>query len=191
MQQEIWKDIENTNGIYQVSNFGNVRSVDRYVSTGGNPFFVKGRMLKKSLTTAGYPRVQMWVNGKKYIKTIHRLVALAFIPNPENKPCINHIDGNKLNYSIDNLEWCTQRDNIIHAIRTGLNSVDNMLKAAHKNKGWEKAAESVKKKVICDDGTIYNSLKECAKAIGTSPEYLSRCINHKGGLYKGHVYRFY
>jgi hypothetical protein len=102
---EIWKNIVGYEN-YQISNLLNVRNSN-------------GLILKISLNS-NYYRFGLSKNNKlKYIR-LHRLVAIAFIPNPENLPCINHIDGNKLNNNIDNLEWCTYRHNQLHAYRTGL-----------------------------------------------------------------------
>jgi len=78
------------------------------------------RYLKRHMSLQGYPRVAVKCNGRKATLLVHRLVAIAYIPNPENKPCVNHIDGNKANFSISNLEWCTYRENTQHAIETGL-----------------------------------------------------------------------
>ncbi len=80
----------------------------------------KGTYRKIRLDKDGYPTVGLWENGKRYDYHLHRLLALCFIPNPDNLPCINHIDGDKSNYSLTNLEWCTYRHNAKHAMRTGL-----------------------------------------------------------------------
>lgn len=92
---EVWKDIDGYDGMYKVSNLGNVYS--KYVN----------RNLKHGKTKDGYPYVMLRNNGKQKCNLIHRLVAQAFIPNPDNLPCVNHKDENTENYSIDNLEWCT------------------------------------------------------------------------------------
>ena len=76
--------------------------------------------MKPSLTTTGYYKVDLRKDGKRKSMKAHRLVAMAFIPNPEDKPHINHIDGNPLNNNVENLEWCTPRENVIHALETGL-----------------------------------------------------------------------
>lgn len=116
-----WKPIRGFEFYYEVSNFGQVRSLPRVVDhpTKGK-FRLKGRTLKISLRS-GYPIVTLTVCAKRTCFKVHRLVALAFVPNPENMPIINHKDGNKQNNYWKNLEWSTHKLNIQHAERTGLN----------------------------------------------------------------------
>ena len=124
---EIWKDIEGYEGLYQVSNLGRVRSLNR-ITNGkfGNRSLClrKGRILKPRKISL-YTGVYLSKNGHVKNYTIHRLVAQAFIPNPQNKLEVNHIDGNKLNNKVDNLEWATRSENEQHAYRTGLNKIRN------------------------------------------------------------------
>lgn len=113
---EIFKDIEGYKGVYQVSNLGNVKSLSR-MCTKTQP--VNEKILKGGVTARGYKYVNLTKNLKYKSKTVHRLVGIAFILNPENKPCINHKDFNKLNNHIDNLEWCTYKENTRHMIENG------------------------------------------------------------------------
>ena len=108
--QEIWKDIKGYKGIYQVSNLGNVKSLPRKT----NNQYYKGLYLKQYIYK-GYLRLQLTKHSKSKWFLVHRLVAEAFIPNPKNKPQVNHIDGNKLNNKVDNLEWVTPSENQIHS----------------------------------------------------------------------------
>lgn len=101
--QEIWKDIKGYEGKYQVSNYGRVKSLN-YRNTG------KEQLMKPTLQTNGYLYFSLCKPNKKFL--IHRLVAEAFIPNPNNLPCVNHKDEDKTNNHVDNLEWCTHLYNI-------------------------------------------------------------------------------
>ncbi|MCT4321825.1 HNH endonuclease [Elizabethkingia anophelis] len=96
--------------------------MDRYVKNSvGNGFrFIRGKKLKASIGTHGYKTISLKVNDKWTNKCIHRILAECFIPNPENKACVNHIDGNKFNNNLINLEWATFAENTQHAFRTGL-----------------------------------------------------------------------
>lgn len=105
---ENWKDIHGYENLYQVSDLGRVKSVKR------------NKILKNSKSSCGYYVIELYCNGKNKMFRINRLVAQAFIPNPENKTFVNHIDGNKLNNHVDNLEWCTAKENMIHASKTKL-----------------------------------------------------------------------
>ena len=111
---ELWLPITGYDGQYEISNFGNVRS-----KKSGHFKNKSKRILNKQ-----YYATTLHINGFRKTFKIHRLVAMAFIPNPKNKPQVNHIDGNKLNNHANNLEWCTAKENMIHALKNGLlNSV--------------------------------------------------------------------
>ena len=114
---EIWKDIEGYEGLYQVSNLGRVKSIYGWC---GNRFVKRTKILKLKINNKGYTKVYLYKNKKSKMFFVHRLVAMAFVPNPNNLPQVNHKDGNKLNNSIGNLEWCTCSENIKHAYKTGL-----------------------------------------------------------------------
>ena len=117
---EIWKDIKGYEGLYQVSNLGRVKRLEhkRY----DRNQILKERIIKTTYPKNGwYPYLSLCRNGIYKNHNIHRLVAEAFIPNPNKYPIINHIDGNKQNNSLDNLEWCTFSHNNREACRLGLN----------------------------------------------------------------------
>lgn len=158
--EEIWKIIENSGGKYEVSNLGHVRSTLKKIN-------------KKPSINKGYHKVGIIENNCKKERFIHRLVAKAFIPNPENKPEVNHINGDKSNNTISNLEWVTPKENMAHSRLTGL------------NKGHKKTLPSISKKVLCvDTGKIYKSAGQAGKELG-----VNRCaICHqiaRGGKCKG------
>lgn len=107
--EETWKDIPGYEGMYQVSNQGNVRSLNW-----GNRGYVRNLYLKKH--NRGYRHVELAKDGKRKAFTVHRLVATAFIPNPNNYPTINHLDEDKTNNCVENLEWCTASHNVQYSI---------------------------------------------------------------------------
>jgi len=119
---EVWKDITGFEGFYMVSNTGKVKSLDRWiVNSKGSLRFFKGCNIPPKLNRVGYLRCPISKEGRCYFKILSRLVAMAFIPNPENKPEVNHKDGNKLNNKASNLEWSTVSENRKHAWDLGLN----------------------------------------------------------------------
>jgi NUMOD4 motif. len=120
--QEIWKDVVGYEGFYKVSDQGNVKSCDRYVSArGGSIAFRKGRILKQMTKQTGYKAVSLsrGTDDKKQF-LVHRLVAAAFLINPFNKPLVNHLNAKKVDNRLVNLEYCTAKENGLHASKMGL-----------------------------------------------------------------------
>ena len=143
--KEIWKDIKNYEGLYQISNLGRVKSLKRYVNHSGNSKrVVNEKILKPVIDNTKYFVVSLWKDNKHTRPHIHRLVAETFISNLENKPHINHIDGNKLNNSVNNLEWCTPKENIIHAYKIGLNKNNRIVNQYDLNGNFIKTWNNIK-----------------------------------------------
>lgn len=145
MQNEQWKDIEGYEGFYQISNFGRVRRL-------ADVFPYKQHFLKAIPNRDGYLYVCLSIKSKHKVKTIHRLVAQSFIPNSDNKPCVNHIDGNKTNNIAENLEWCTYSENTTHAYKTRLINLStdkfiesNRAKSKARRKCTEEQVKEIKK----------------------------------------------
>lgn len=115
--EEIWKDIKGYEGLYQVSNTGKVKSLERKVKHWQGGYLTKKEIVLKSSISKGYLVISLYKNGIQIRKYIHRLVAEAFIPNPDNLPQINHIDENKMNNCVENLEWCTAEFNVNYGTR--------------------------------------------------------------------------
>jgi hypothetical protein len=117
---EIWKDIEGYEGLYQVSNLGRVISLERKEKSGKLFRKRNQKILKLESDKRGYQRILLYKNNvtKKYL--VHRLVCLSFLKNHENKKQINHINGVKYDNRLENLEWCNQSENQIHAYKKGL-----------------------------------------------------------------------
>lgn len=136
--EEIWKDIKGYEGHYQVSNFGRVKSVERYKDNHGTKQLVKEHILKQSENQkGGYLKVDLWKDGKSKTLYTHRLVAQAFIENPLNKTTVNHINGNHKDNHVSNLEWATPSEQNEHIYKMGLKSqesIDKAVKAMHEAK---------------------------------------------------------
>jgi len=113
---EIWETIEGFNGAYQVSNFGNIKSLSRLIKCKGGAFRkTKEHVLEPVIDRKGYCRIGLHEGGNMDVFMVHRIVAKYFIPNPENKPQVNHINGNPSDNHISNLEWATAKENMRHA----------------------------------------------------------------------------
>jgi NUMOD4 motif/HNH endonuclease len=175
---EIWKDIEGYEKFYEVSNLGRVRSFDRLVKT-ENPNIahpsvrtVHSQILAPS-NRAGYPRLCLCKEGQKKYFYVHRLVATAFIPNPENKPQVNHINGIKANNNVENLEWLTARDNQIHAYKTGLNISPRSVDRCNAKLS---PATIHRAKTLREIGYVY---KKIAELVGVSYTTIHLALNGK------------
>ena len=113
---EEWRDVIGYEGLYEVSNYGRVRSVSRWVSNNTAKRYVKGRILKDCFHRYGYRDVCLSKNNQHKLYKVHRIVACAFIKNILLKPYINHKNGITNDNRLDNLEWCTQKENVLHGI---------------------------------------------------------------------------
>lgn len=166
---EIWRDVVGYEKYYQVSNKGEVRSLDRLTNNINGHFIKKGRMLKQAVNRSGYKFVMLTDrNGIAKNCKVHRLVAIAFMDNPFNKKTVNHKDGNKTNNCTDNLEWATYSENMQHAVDIGLKN-DHF-----KNK------KVVKLTLDNEVVEIYESLKQAAEKNGINSKTISKvCTGYK------------
>ena len=122
MKEEIWKDIEGYEGYYQISNTGRVKSLERdiFSATTGEKINHRYEHIKAPVNnTDGYPSIKLCVNGVNKTIAIHRLVAQAFVPNPDGKLEVNHIDMDRTNNNSDNLEWVSHEENVAHSVKYG------------------------------------------------------------------------
>lgn len=120
MNDEIWKPIAGYEGLYEISSYGRIFSLPKTrKGRGGFPVTKPARMMKPKKASNGYQMITLWKEGKRTNKTTHRLVAEAFLPNPCNHPQVNHLDSDRFNPRLDNLEWCDRSSNHEHAMRAG------------------------------------------------------------------------
>lgn len=155
--QEEWRDVVGFEGLYQVSNLGRVKSCER-VTSNGRP--INEHLLKGTGTGTDYRSVSLWKNNYWNNKLIHRLVAEAFLPNPDNLPEVNHKDSNPKNNRLDNLEWVSSKENTSHRIA----NKDNEFK--------------YRKSVLClESGEIFTSLTAAGRSVAASTQQVIDSIN--------------
>lgn len=171
---EIWKDVESYKGYYQVSNLGNVRSLTRsFTRSDGKVKTFQGKLLTTKAEPSGYKHVNLSKHGKAHSVRIHRLVAYAFIENPNNYPCINHKDENKQNNTVDNLEWCTYQYNLTYN--------DKQLKRATKVDRYAKDGAYI---------NTYISLTEAQRDTGADQRNIGACCRGKIKSCGGYVWKY-
>ena len=166
ISEEIWKPIPNYDGYYEASNIGRIRSVARIGKRGKGLGIYPSVILKPSLGEWGYEQVSLRKEGKKRTMRVNRLVAQTFIPNPDNLPQVNHIDGVKTNNRVDNLEWCNSSQNMIHCFSNGLSDWNTRIR-------------------IVETGEVFNSISECARSIGGHISLIDACLNGRRKTHKG------
>ena len=181
MENEIWKDVVGYEGIYEVSNLGKVKSVERDIKIHINGKLVihhQKEVIMNQVNANGYFHTNLRDGKTRRMKLIHRLVAEAFIPNPENKETINHINGIKTDNRVENLEWATRSENTLHAIRTGLISVNSLKERAYKGRIKRRRTILVYK----DDNFIgeYSCIKETAQALCIYTSNIHRALQGNG-----------
>lgn len=181
--KELWKDIKGYEGLYQVSNLGNVLSVGRKINTGRNGYrFSLDKILKQYNGKNGYSYVILYnKNGAKTLR-VHRLVAETFISNPENKSQINHKNENKKDNWVENLEWVTAKENCNYGSRN-IRILHKMRPNNIKNFG---------QKVLCVElGIVFDSIKSASRFCGRENiSEICACLNHKNGLKTAYGYHW-
>lgn len=164
--EEIWKDIEEYEGRYKISNLGNVYT------------HVSNKYMTPNQCRIGYLRVNLRNSqGVCKSRAVHRLVAQAFIPNPENKPEVNHIDEDKTNNNVNNLEWMTRKENINHGTRT---------ERMRKTQSIPIIATNLK----TGESTDFNSGKECARELGLHTSNLTEVLKGRGKTLRGYTFKY-
>lgn len=181
--KEVWKPVVGFEGLYEVSNTGKVKKGDRIKLT--------------RVDKGGYETVCLFDHCKQKHMKVHRVVAMTFIPNPKNKRTVNHIDGNKLNNNVENLEWATHSENIIHANKMGLRVVtEAQRKAASINGKKTCALNRIKTPVEAynhpfdESEHCFESAHEAARFVNGSPSPIVACCKGKKKTYKGYMWRY-
>lgn len=186
--EEIWKKIPN-HEYYEVSNLGSVRSIDRVViEKSGKKRLCKGRILKLRDNGQGYKKLvyKDALSGEEYV---HRLVARLFIPNPMNKPCVNHIDNNPSNNSVKNLEWVTKQENTNWMIKQG-RAVRTKTWLDRLNKSLSKVYKPVKATELKSGNTLFFSHINAVKELGFSSSCVCSCCKGNYKQYKGYKWEY-
>ncbi|WZP34602.1 HNH endonuclease [Enterococcus phage vB_Efs19_KEN07] len=167
---EKYVDIPNYEGLYMVSNLGNVYS------------YKSDKVMKQHIKRNGYKQICLYKNGKKQQKLVHRLVALAFIPNKGNKETVNHIDENKENNIVSNLEWATMKEQNNHGTR--LERVGKSISKAQLNR------QDVSKPIQCSNGEIYKSINECSRLLNIDNSCIVKVLKGKRTHAKGFSFKY-
>ena len=169
---EEWKDIS-INPNYSVSNTGKIRKNGCSKD-------------KQPRDNDGYLVVDLYEEGKRKTARVHRLVAEEFVPNPYNKPVVNHIDGDKYNNNASNLEWVTSKENSKHAWENGLAKPSYGMSGKKNPNGGRKG----KPFQIIETGEIFNTLKECEEAIDGNNRHINDCLKGRQKTHRGYTFRY-
>lgn len=167
---EIWMDVTGFEGEFAVSNYGRVKSLERYVKNGNGRRIVRERIRVQGKHPQGYLTIAYKVDSPPLL--VHRVVALHFIPNPDKKAFVNHKDGNKQNNRVDNLEWATRQENEDHAYETGLKN------STGSNNSMAKLNED-KVRMIRTLSKTGASIKDLASEYGVHRVTIGRIINNR------------
>jgi len=182
--EEIWKDIPNYEGLYQASNLGRIKSLERFNYKGHHNL---ERILKQTKCKNGYYYVALCKDKKVKSIPVHRLIAITFLDNSNNLPCINHIDGNKSNNKISNLEFCTYSHNNKEAYKLGLKPSLKLrqnyysIKKSKKVNQYDKEHNFIKQ---------WDSINEIVRALKVNRQNVSACCNKKITSSYGYIFEF-
>lgn len=170
------ESIKDYEGIYEISNYGRVKSLSRLIKNSNNRI-TKEKILKATYDKDKYLSIGLSKEGKTKTFKVHRLVAEAFIPNKENKRTVNHINGNKEDNRVDNLEWSTDREQMVHCKEV---------------LGWNPhhTKNRKRRKIMRSDGKIYNSIKEAGIENNLFPSNITMCCQGKVKTIGGYSWEY-
>ncbi len=187
LPNEEWRNIKDFEGLYQISNYGRVKSLERYRKLYSKLIYVPEIIRKNGYDKDGYQILPLNNNSKKYIRKIHRLVAEAFIPNPENKKCVNHKDCNRWNNNVNNLEWCTCKENVLYCKK--------MMHSYHPTRNRFRGDNPLSKKVVQLDRDenvikIWDCSEDIADFLHVNRRTIGKCCRGEQKTVKGFILKY-
>lgn len=186
MTEEVWRDIKDYEGLYQISSLGRVRSLDRFDSIGR---FIKGKMLSYNVDKDGYSCITLCKNGGEKKCKVHRIVAQTFIPNPDNKPCIDHINCERSDNRIENLKWCTHSENLMNPItRKKKSNICREICQGSDNPNSKKIIQFSKNGDLI---RLWECMKDAADNLGTNYQNISKCCRGIRKHFRDSIFEYY
>lgn len=180
---EIWKPVKDYEGLYEVSNLGRVRTLDKEVNDRWGTRILKGKILNYQPNPLGYISITLNKNKKGKLGLVHRLVAESFIPNPDNKEQVNHINGIKHDNRLVNLEWCTRIENMQHALKNGLLNI-------HKGAKHHSSKRVAKFDLEMNFIKEYYNIRYAAECNGVTPTQIVRCARGQQKQTGGFIWKY-
>lgn len=187
LPNERWKDIKDFEGLYKISDYGRVKSLERFRKLHSKLVRVPEIIRKNGYDKDGYQIIPLNKNSKKYMKKIHRLVAEAFIVNPDNKKYVNHKDCNRWNNNVNNLEWCTSKENVLYCKK--------MNHFYHPTRGKFRGDNPLSKKIIqldidCNIIKVWDCAEDVADYLHVNKRTIGKCCRFEQKTVKGFILRY-
>lgn len=186
MEQEIWKDVVGYEGLYQVSNLGRIKHLAVEAASGTGHYAKIETIKKQNLMKNGYWVVDLYKDNVRKTWLVHRLVALAFIPNPDNLPCVNHIDSDRANCVISNLEWCTASQNAKHSYDTNKRreKMNWKIGAENKNSKAVLMLDKISRKVL----RTFDCIMDAERELGVLNNNIVNCLRGRSKTAGGYIW---